>query len=86
MPLGGSGERGGQRCYRVAHAPFVFVRAAPSTDAEMLTVLLPRSVVAADAERDGWLRLAEPLRRGRVGWVLREGARIGLGTLMESVE
>ena len=42
--------------YRVVHAPFVFVRAAPSTDAEVLSMLDVGACVSVDAVCRGWVR------------------------------
>jgi len=67
----------------VAHAPFVFLRAAPSTKAEVLSLAAAGQLLDVDAERDGWLRTAAPVRDGRRGWALVDGAQLGLGRLLE---
>ena len=79
--------------YRVAHAPFVFVRAAPSTDAEVLSMLDVGACVSVDALCRGWVRTATlpcaralPDSKPRAGgWVLVDGASLGLGALLEPV-
>ena len=76
--------------YRVVHAPLVFVRRAPATDAEVLATLPTGTAFEADAMRNGWVRIARdivPLTGGaaRRGWALVDGAKIGLGTLLERV-
>ena len=73
--------------YRVAHAPFVYLRAAPDTEAEMVGIALHGEALAFGAERDGWLRTARPVDRdGRHGWALRDGARLRLGALLVPCE
>ena len=79
----GAGE---PRLYRVVHAPFVYLRAAPSTEAPMLGIARKGATVEADAMRDGWLRLAEPCKGGGCGWVLEHGGRMGLGKLLEPTQ
>ena len=77
--------------YRVAHEPFVFVRAAPSTDAEVVSMADVGACLTVDAECRGWVRTAalpcalpdSKLRTG--GWVLVDGAALGLGVLLEPV-
>lgn len=77
--------------YRVVHGPFVFVRAAPSTDAEVLSMADVGACLTVDAECRGWVRTAalpcalpdSKLRAG--GWVLVDGAALGLGVLLEPV-
>ena len=77
--------------YRVAHGPFVFVRAAPSTDAEVVSMADVGACLTVDAECRGWVRTAalpcalpdSKLRTG--GWVLVDGAALGLGVLLEPV-
>ena len=79
--------------YRVVHAPFVFVRAAPSTDAEVLSMLDVGACVSVDAVCRGWVRTATlpcaralPDSKPRAGgWVLVDGAPLGLGALLEPV-
>jgi glycosyltransferase involved in cell wall biosynthesis len=99
----GEGARGGEAAdddalellpagvtYRVVHTPFVFIRKAPSTDAEVLNMAPTGTVVEGDAVRRGWLRVTTPIqplgggdRRG--GWVLLDGASVGLGVLLVRV-
>ena len=71
--------------FRVRHGPFVFLRAAPDTEAAMVGVALRGEVLRMAAERDGWLRTARPLpKQGGVhGWALRDGAPLRLGLLLE---
>ena len=68
--------------YRVLHKPFVYVRAAPSTRAAMLGILRPGDEVLAGCEHDGWLRTAMPFDKGRHGWLLLDGAPLGMGQLL----
>ena len=72
--------------FRVVHSPFVYVRAEPSTLAPMVSVLTPGALVRMDAERDGWLRMRDRVKQGRLGWSLKDGAPIGLGMLLVEVE
>lgn len=68
--------------YRVVRSPFVFIRAAPSTEAEVLGMAPVGTCVVADAERSGWLRTApQPGLQG--GWALIDGASLGLGVLLQ---
>lgn len=55
-----------QRAFRVVHKPFVYIREAPCTDAGMLGIARPGTIIHADAERDGWLRLKRVFQHGRV--------------------
>lgn len=76
--------------YRVVHAPFVFLRKAPSVDAGVLTVLQLGSSVVVDGLRRGWARTAAPhapLTGGapQRGWALLDGASVGLGVLLQRV-
>lgn len=41
-----------------------------------------RGAVAIGAVKDGWLRTAEPFDKGKYGWLLAHGGKIGLGLLM----
>lgn len=68
--------------WRVAHSPFVYIRAEPSTEAEMLAVLWPGDMLRAAARRGRWLRTAEPVGGKLFGWVLEDGRPLGLGKLL----
>jgi chloride channel 7 len=70
--------------FRVVHKPFVYIREPPCTNAPMLGIPRPGAIIRADAERDGWLRLAKTWKGGKRGWVLRHGWSLGLGPLLES--
>ncbi len=73
--------------YRVVHAPFVFVRAAPSTKAEVLTMAPTNAEIEVEIEGGGgWVRTADALENGRHGWLLVDGAPLGLGRLLEPCE
>ena len=68
--------------YRVVRSPFVFIRAAPSTEAEVVGMAPVGTCVVADAERSGWVRTApQPGLQG--GWALIDGAPLGLGMLLK---
>ena len=62
----------------------VVVRAQPSTGAEVLATKLKGQIVVAEAEEQGWARLSER-HGGRVGWMLIDGAALGLGPLLRLV-
>ena len=68
--------------YRAVHAPWVYVRAEPDTQAELLGILHPGHHAAMGGTRGGWLRTAEPFARGRHGWALLDGTPLGLKALM----
>ena len=82
------GTKGGTlaapRRYKAVHSPFVYIRSAASTEAEMLGILLPGDALTIGAVWDGWLRTYDPYEKGQFGWVLEDGAALGLPTLMES--
>ena len=64
--------------YIVVHKPAVFVRSSPTTSAEPCGSLVIGDVVQCDARKRGaWLKLV-----GREGWVLEDGASLGLGQLL----
>lgn len=69
--------------YRIVSRPFVFVRDRPSTRAAYLGILRTGSSFTSSLTHDGWLRTAEPYQRGRHGWVLGDGAKVGLGILVQ---
>ena len=75
--------------YRAVHAPFVYVRSAPSNAAPVLGILRPRSrdlcSLSIGTVKDGWLCTAEPFERGQHGWLLEDGSKLGLGQLMAKV-
>ena len=62
----------------------VVVRAQPSTSAEALATKLQGQVVIAEAEEHGWAQLSERFS-GRLGWMLIDGAVLGLGSLLRPV-
>ena len=75
--------------YKVVHEPYVFVRRAPATDAEILNALPTGTRFEVDVLRRGWVRTARamrPLQGGplRRGWALVDGASVGLGALLQS--
>jgi hypothetical protein len=75
--------------YRVVHKPFVFLRAAPATDAAVHNVVQAGSIIEVDAVRDGWVRTAAPFPQleggpSKQAWALLDGRALGLGTLLES--
>jgi hypothetical protein len=74
--------------YRIMHGPIVFVRRAPAVDAEILNALPKGMELEMDAARAGWVRTARamaPLTGGAAqrGWMLVDGASVGLGRLLE---
>jgi len=78
--------------YRVVHAPFIFLRAAPARDAEVMSVLTTAMEFEADALRCGWVRTAKPVApmadkeaKPRKAWALIDGAEAGLGQLLKRV-
>lgn len=80
LPLGAT--------YRVVHAPFVFLRTAPATDAQVHAILPAGTTFEVDALRHGWVRTAAPsppVAGGapRQAWALVDGAEVGLGVLLE---
>ena len=70
------------REYVVVNRPWVYLREQPTTDAGMLAIRRPGTVVTFSAELDGWLRTAETVSKGRHGWALEDGAKLGLGVLL----
>ena len=75
--------------YRVVHKPFVFLRAAPATDAAVHNVVQAGSTIEVDAVRNGWVRTAVPFPQleggpSKQAWALLDGRALGLGTLLES--
>ena len=73
--------------YRVVHAPFIYLRGAPDTQAPMVAIAVAGEVLQMSAERDGWLCTACPVAGGgERGWALRDGAPLGLGMLLEACE
>ena len=73
--------------YRVVHAPFIYLRGAPDTQAPMVAIAVAGEVLQMSAERDGWLCTARPVAGGgECGWALRDGAPLGLGMLLEACE
>ncbi|KAL3921080.1 MAG: hypothetical protein SGPRY_005026 [Prymnesium sp.] len=68
--------------YKVVHAPWVYLRAEPSTDSEVVAVFRPGSTMFMSHSLDGWLRTAEPVHKGRHGWALEAGTKLGLGVLL----
>ena len=73
--------------YRVVHAPFIYLRGAPDTQAPMVAIAVAGEVLQMSAERDGWLCTARPVAGGgERGWALRDGAPLGLSMLLEACE
>ncbi|KOO28081.1 hypothetical protein Ctob_009296 [Chrysochromulina tobinii] len=75
--------------WQVVHKPFVFLRAAPATDAAVHNVVQAGSIIEVDAVRDGWVRTAAPFPQleggpSKQAWALLDGRALGLGTLLES--
>ena len=68
--------------YRVIHKPCVYLREHPSTNANRVgTVWAGDTILASVRAEDGWLKLTQ-----RSGWILRDGASLGLGQLVEPLE
>ena len=65
--------------YEVAHTKVV-VRAEPSTSARALATRLKGDIVMAETELNGWARLCD-----QAGWMLIDGASVGLGKLLHAV-
>ena len=73
--------------YRVAHAPFVYLREIPSTEASMLATARTGEVLLMGGRRDGWLRTSAPVDgRDCCGWALEHGAALRLGVLLQRVD
>ena len=68
--------------YTALHRPWVYLRASPSTAAEMVAIVRPGREVLCSVEHDGWLRTAQPVSKGQHGWLLVDGAKLGLGLLV----
>ena len=67
--------------YTVVHKPRVAVRKEPSTSGALVTSKLAGAVVSANEIRnDGWIELD-----GEPGFMLIDGANVGLGLLLERV-
>lgn len=80
----------GRATYCVVHSPFVFLRAAPATDAAVHNILQVGATLEVDAMRYGWVRTASPCSQITGGapkqaWALIDGASLGLGLLLERV-
>ena len=71
------------RAYRVVHSPFVYYRSGPSQDGSVLGVAPHGTRIEVDAECGGWLRSTAIVADGQKGWVLLDGSKVGLGTLLE---
>lgn len=71
--------------WRVIHKPRVAVRKEPSTSAGIVGVVQFGSEVTPLEIRDGWLRV-ECGGKGQSGWMLIDGASVGLGRLLERAE
>jgi hypothetical protein len=66
--------------WKVVHAPRVAVRDNPETSAKMLGAKTHGTIVRMESELNGWIKLLnEP------GWMLTDGAAVGLGRLLERV-
>ena len=74
---------GTTRAYRVVHSPYVYYRAGPSQDGAVLGVAPHGTRIEVDGESAGWLRTAAVVADGQKGWVLLDGSKAGLGTLLE---
>ena len=74
-----------QKCYYEVVPAGVKVRQAPSLDAPTLGYRRQKMVCECDAEQGGWVRLAERLELGLEGWMLIDGAALGLGQLLKRV-
>ena len=72
--------------FRVVHAPFIYLRAQPNTEASMLATARTGEVLLMGSRRDGWLRTSAPVPGGDdCGWALEDGAPLKLGVLLERV-
>ncbi|KAL1525569.1 hypothetical protein AB1Y20_020423 [Prymnesium parvum] len=70
--------------FQVVHKPMVYLRAAPSLEAEIVGAALAGMLILMDAQLDGWVRTADPVSKtGRHAWGLVDGAGIGLGCLLK---
>ena len=66
---------------------FVNVRASPSVKASILARRFQGDVFESDMERDGWVRDASArYGDGVAGWLLVDGAALGLGSLLRRVD
>lgn len=71
--------------YAVTHAPWIYLRAEPSTDAEVVAVSRPGKILWMSHALDGWLRTADPVHQQQYGWALEAGTQLGLGVLLTPV-
>mmetsp|Transcript_75840 Transcript_75840/g.126439 ORF Transcript_75840/g.126439 Transcript_75840/m.126439 type:complete len:382 (+) Transcript_75840:52-1197(+) len=63
------------------------VRDAPSTNATTMRHIKQGKVVETDVEHEGWVRLSKKEKADSArGWMLIDGAQLGLGTLLRFVE
>ena len=78
-----------RRCgtWRVVHSKGVFVREMPSVSAEPAGAMKHGAEFEAwSGDHPGWVRVVERVDRGVTrGWVLKHGAVLGLGPLIEEV-
>ena len=75
---GGKGDSGGKGVNRFE--PY-------DSQAPMVAIAVAGEVLQMSAERDGWLCTARPVAGGgERGWALRDGALLGLGTLLEACD
>ena len=71
--------------FRVSHT-FVNVRAGPSVHSRLLARRFEGECFTADDERDGWVRDGSTRYGSADGWLLVDGASLGLGSLLERVD
>ncbi|CAE7407853.1 unnamed protein product, partial [Symbiodinium sp. CCMP2456] len=79
----------GTSLFRTVHKPRVAIRAAPSTKAEIVHVLVVAEIFKVSEDLpSGWVKLDPEeawVRAIDAGYVLRDGREIGLGKLIEQV-
>ena len=77
----------GSRLFRVVHSPKVAVRDRASTTSNLVGLKMEGEcvLVSRDPEQAGWLRLADRGFGHRQEWMLRDGASLGFGVLLEEV-
>lgn len=66
--------------WRIVHAPRVAIRETPQTTGQLIGSKMQGDVVESEREESGWIRL-----NGAPGWMLIDGAAVGLGPLLECI-
>ena len=80
---GGASPNGDPRWWRVVHSPAVIVRAAPSTGAAKVGLKICGELVLGLEVRGAWVKVHAPDAAHTEGWMLADGASLGLGVLLQ---